>query len=91
MSHYYPSEYDDSYQSAVANDDDYELYGSYDSSDALFSVLRQSHGIATFALNIILLSTLIGLLLWFLLSRARTTATRSTSAYFIAAISLAIL
>ena len=72
-------------------DDYYGPYDSYTSASALSSVLRQSHGIATFALNIILLSTLIGLLLWFLLSRARTTATRSTSAYFIAAISLAIL
>ncbi|KAL8836963.1 MAG: hypothetical protein Q9176_005964 [Flavoplaca citrina] len=85
MSHYYSSEYYDT------SDDYYEPYDFYYSSDALFSVLRQSHGIATFALNIVLLSALIGVLLWFLLSRARTTATRSTSAYFITAISLAIL
>ncbi|KAL8878148.1 MAG: hypothetical protein Q9198_003986 [Flavoplaca austrocitrina] len=85
MSHYYPSEYYDT------SDDYYEPDVSYASASALYSVLRQSHGIATFALNIILLSTLIGLCLWFLLSRARTTASRSTFAYFNAAISLAIL
>ncbi|KAL8885324.1 MAG: hypothetical protein Q9192_006663 [Flavoplaca navasiana] len=103
MSHSYPSDYydsSDSYQPAVPNDDYYEFSDSYGSSESYVSytsisalswVLRQSHGIATFALNIILLSTLIGVLLWFLLSRARTTATRSTSAYFITAISLTIL
>ncbi|KAI4222908.1 MAG: hypothetical protein L6R36_005799 [Xanthoria steineri] len=80
-----------------ASDYYYDSYDSYPSpsawldADTLSSLGWRAHTAASFALTIIMILALIGILGWTLKSRVRTTATKATLTWFITAICFTIV